>query len=39
MGRKMAKARGVEHAIKNRDGKIAQKNTYPRSRDKYPPAG
>jgi hypothetical protein len=32
-GRDMAIARGVEHVIKNRDGRIAEKNTYPRSRD------
>ena len=32
-GREMAVARGVEHVIKNGDGQIAQKNTYPRSQD------
>lgn len=38
-GRKMAIARGGEHIIKKRDGKIGEKNTYPRSRDKNPPKG
>lgn len=32
-GREMAIARGVEHFIKNMDGTIAERNTYPRSRD------
>ena len=32
-GRKMAVDREVEHVIKNKDGRIAEKNTYPRSRD------
>lgn len=32
-GRDAAKKDGVEHTIKNQDGKIAEKNTYPRSRD------
>lgn len=32
-GRDMAITRDVEHVIKNRDGKIAAKDTYPRSRD------
>lgn len=32
-GRDAAKKDGVEHVIKNMDGKIAEKNTYPRSRD------
>ncbi|MQA16995.1 MAG: DUF2188 domain-containing protein [Pseudonocardiaceae bacterium] len=32
-GRKMAIDRGVEHVIHNQDGRIAQRNTYPRSRD------
>jgi hypothetical protein len=38
-GRQMAIDRGVEHVIKNKDGQIAQKNTYPRSRDQHPPKG
>jgi hypothetical protein len=29
----MAKDRGVEHFIRNLDGKIGERNTYPRSRD------
>jgi len=32
-GRNMAIERGVEHLIHNRDGQIAERNTYPRSRD------
>jgi hypothetical protein len=32
-GRDMAIDRGVEHVIKNKDGKIGEKNTYPRSPD------
>jgi hypothetical protein len=32
-GRDMAIDRGVEHVIKNKDGQIGQKNTYPRSCD------
>lgn len=32
-GRGMAIARGVEHVIHNQDGKISERNTYPRSRD------
>jgi hypothetical protein len=32
-GRAAATKDGVEHVIKNMDGKIAEKNTYPRSRD------
>lgn len=32
-GREAAIKDGVEHVIKNQDGKIAEKNTYPRSRD------
>jgi hypothetical protein len=32
-GRRMAMDRGVEHVIKNMDGTIGAKNTYPRSRD------
>jgi hypothetical protein len=32
-GRDMAIERGVEHVIHNRDGKIGERNTYPRSRD------
>lgn len=32
-GREMAIDRGVEHVIKGLDGRIQQKNTYPRSRD------
>ncbi|ANY09722.1 hypothetical protein AFB00_02155 [Pseudonocardia sp. HH130630-07] len=32
-GRDMAIKRGVEHIIHNQDGKIGERNTYPRSRD------
>ena len=32
-GREMAKDRGVEHIIRNKDGEIGSRNTYPRSRD------
>lgn len=32
-GREMAIDRGVEHVVHNADGKIGEKNTYPRSRD------
>jgi hypothetical protein len=32
-GRDMAAERGVEHIIRNQDGKIGERNTYPRSRD------
>ncbi len=32
-GRIMAQDRGVEHIIKNQDGTISERNTYPRSRD------
>ena len=32
-GRRMAIDRQVEHVIKNKDGKIGERNTYPRSRD------
>ncbi len=32
-GREMAIDRGVEHIIKNQDGTIGARNTYPRSRD------
>ena len=32
-GRDMAVDRGVEHIIRNMDGTIGEKNTYPRSRD------
>lgn len=32
-GRDMARDRGVEHLIHNRDGTIGERNTYPRSRD------
>lgn len=33
VGRGMAMDRGVEHLVKNKDGQISKKNTYPRSRD------
>lgn len=33
LGRDMAKQRGVEHFIHNQDGRIGERNTYPRSRD------
>lgn len=32
-GRQIAIDRGVEHFIKNQDGTIGERNTYPRSRD------
>lgn len=32
-GREMAIERGVEHVVHNADGKIGERNTYPRSRD------
>lgn len=32
-GRDMAIDRGVEHIVHKRDGKIGERNTYPRSRD------
>lgn len=32
-GRDMSLARGVEHVIHNLDGKIGERNTYPRSHD------
>jgi len=32
-GREMARDRGVEHLIHNRNGQIGERNTYPRSRD------
>lgn len=38
-GREAAINRGVEHVIKNMDGTIGAKNTYPRSRDQHPPRG
>lgn len=37
IGRDMAKARGVEHVIKNLDGTIGQKNSY--GKDNFPPHG
>lgn len=32
-GREMAVEHGVEHIIRNMDGTISEKNTYPRSSD------
>ncbi len=32
-GRRMAQDRGVEHIIRNQDGKIGERNTYPKSSD------
>ncbi len=32
-GRKMAIDRGVEHLVHKQDGRIGERNTYPRSRD------
>ena len=32
-GREMARQHEVEHIIRNLDGKIGERNTYPRSRD------
>lgn len=37
IGKKMAKDRKVEHTVRNRDGTIAQKNSY--GSDPYPPRG
>jgi hypothetical protein len=39
VGRDMAREREVEHVIKNEDGTISEKHTYPRGRDHNPPAG
>lgn len=36
-GREMAKALKAEHVIKNKDGTIAEKNSY--GSDPYPPEG
>lgn len=36
-GREMAKELGAEHVIKNKDGTIAEKNSY--GNDPYPPKG
>ena len=33
LGRDLAVNRGSEHLIHNKDGRIAERNTYPRSRD------
>jgi hypothetical protein len=38
-GRELAVERGVEHVIHNQDGKIGERNTYPRSRDPRSSAG
>jgi Uncharacterized protein conserved in bacteria (DUF2188) len=32
-GREMAIERGVEHVVHKEDGRIGERNTYPRSRD------
>jgi hypothetical protein len=32
-GREMAIDRSVEHIVRNKDGEIGSRNTYPRSRD------
>jgi hypothetical protein len=32
-GRETAIEHGVEHIIRNQDGKISERNTYPRGRD------
>ncbi|WP_396910904.1 DUF2188 domain-containing protein [Mycolicibacterium sp.] len=37
VGRQMAKDRRVEHTVRNRDGKIAGKNSY--GNDPRPPQG
>lgn len=37
IGRQMAKARGVEHTIRNQDGTIGEKNSY--GNDPHPPKG
>lgn len=39
VGRDMAIDRKVEHVIKNKNGQIGEKNTYPRGRDQHPPKG
>ncbi|MFI7744110.1 DUF2188 domain-containing protein [Kocuria rhizosphaericola] len=36
-GRKMAVDRSAEHVIKNRDGRIGEKNSY--GKDPHPPKG
>ena len=38
-GRDMAIARGVEHVIRNKNGEIGERNTYPRSRDPHSSKG
>lgn len=37
VGRDVAKARGVEHTIRNADGTISEKNSY--GHDPHPPKG
>ncbi len=37
VGRQMAKDRGVEHTIRNLDGKIGERNSY--GNDPHPPKG
>ncbi|OBF95120.1 hypothetical protein A5790_01895 [Mycobacterium sp. 852002-51152_SCH6134967] len=37
VGREMAKARRVEHTIRNQDGTIGEKNSY--GNDPHPPKG
>ncbi len=36
-GRQMAKSRGVEHIIRNKDGEIGERNSY--GKDPFPPKG
>jgi hypothetical protein len=33
VGQEMARRRGVEHFIHNENGRLGERNTYPRSRD------
>jgi hypothetical protein len=37
--RDLAKRDGVELLVQDQEGKIQMRNTYPRSRDKFPPRG
>ncbi len=39
VAREVAKNQGLEMVVQRRDGVIHEKNTYPRSRDKFPPRG
>jgi len=37
--RSIAKNQGLEMVVQRKDGVIHKKNTYPRSRDQFPPRG